>query len=548
MTAPKPTDSATRRRSSRRAMLTALGLVAAGVVVVSGSVPSQAATGDITTVIGDGRSGYTGDGGPATSAQLYGPQALTYDAAGNLYIADSNNNVIRKVNTAGIISTFAGNGQYGFGGDGGPATSASFAGPVGMVVDSSGLFYVADTQNNRVRRIDSAGTISTIAGGGNPTDGIGDGGLATAAAVGSPEGLTFDSAGNLYIADADNGRVRKVDSTGHISTVVGGGSPPTGNGDGGPATAATLNRPTDMKFDGAGRLFVADVGAGVVRRVDTSGVISTFAGGFSEPFQLAFDNIGDLFLSDPGTNLVLKLDSSGGVTTVAGGGTPADGLGDNGPATQAALNVPAGVIVTGAGNLLITDFQNNRVRQVAGIATAPTTTTTTVAPTTTTVAPTTTTVAPTTTTTTVAPTTTTVAPTTTTVAPTTTTTVAPTTTTVAPTTTTALPPVTTTPSPPTTLAPPPFTPGPTMICQILQQFSSVFSFLGQLPGLDCSNLPSVTTTVAPTTTTTVAPTTTTTVAPPVSVPPAPGLDRLCDIISRLRQAFPFLRLNIQSCP
>ena len=554
MTAPSPAAPVPVRRSGR-ALLATVALAATGLILVG--TPSQAASGDITTVVGTGQGGYSGDGGPATAAKIAGPQQIVLDGAGNLYEGEQNG-VVRKVDTAGIITTVAGNGTFGHSGDGGPATAAAMGSPAGIALGPGGIMYIADQSFNMIRKVDGSGTISTFAGGGSPADGIGDGGPATSAKFDGPGALLVDGAGNLLIADSYHNRIRRVDSSGNITTVAGGGSPATGNGDGGPATSAMFNSPQGLLLDPAGDLYISDQES-LVRKVDTSGIVTTVAGTISPsagigdggpatsasvslPFFLAMDPAGNLFIADHGNHRVRKVDTSGIITTIAGGGSGA--LGDGGPATSATLNSPQGLALTSAGNLLVGDFGDNRIREITGVVTQPTTTT--VAPTTTTVAPTTTTVAPTTTTT-VPTTTTTVPPTTTTTVPPTTTTVPPTTTTVAPTTTTAVPPVTTTPLPPTTLAPPPFTPGPTMICQILQQFSSVFSFLGQLPGFGCGNLPSVTTTVAPTTTT-VAPTTTTTAAPPVSVPPMPGLDRLCDIIGRLRQAFPFLHLNIQSCP
>jgi len=201
---------------------------------------------------------------------------LAVDAAGNLYIADTNNLRIRKVTPSGIISTFAGNGSEGNSGDGGPATLAQVAGPVDVTVDAAGNVYFADFGNERVRKIDPSGTISTVAGSGVAGD-AGDGGAAVKARLRSPTGVTLDAAGNLYIADSNNHRIRKVTPAGKISSFAGTGVKGLA-GNGGPATAASLNRPYDLVMDHAGKLYIVDQGSLRIRMVDPSGVISTVAG------------------------------------------------------------------------------------------------------------------------------------------------------------------------------------------------------------------------------------------------------------------------------
>jgi uncharacterized protein (TIGR03437 family) len=324
--------------------------------------------GVITTVAGNGTYGFSGDNGPATSAQLYNPYGVAVDSAGNLYIADANNYRIRKV-TNGVITTVAGNGTYGFSGDNGPATSAQLNFPSGVVVDSTGNLYIADTFNYRIRQVTN-GVITTVAGGG--TYGFsGDNGPATNAQLYNPYGVAVDSAGNLYIADTTNNRIRKV-SNGVITTVAGGGASLDDNG---PASSAQLNGPTAVAVDSAGNLYIADAQNNRIRKV-SNGVIASVAGngtiGFSGdsgpatsaaffyPQIVAVDSAGNLYIADTGNNRIRKV-SNGVVTTVAGNGT--EGFsGDNGPATSAQLDSPYGLAVDSAGNVYIADTFSNRIR------------------------------------------------------------------------------------------------------------------------------------------------------------------------------------------
>jgi uncharacterized protein (TIGR03437 family) len=299
--------------------------------------------GKITTFAGNGSFGYTGDGGPATAATLFANGTVTglaADSAGNLYISDGENHVVRKVNTLGIISTVAGTGAPGFSGDGGPATSAQLEFPAGIAVDNAGNLYIADSSNNRVRRVTTAGMITTYAGNGNVSY-SGDGVQATTTAVDRPEGLAVDSAGNLYVSETSQSRVRKVNSTGVISTVAGLTKKTNGfTGDGGPATAATLNGPVGLATDQLGNLYIADNINNRVRRVDAAGVISTYAGN--------------------------------------GGGNASTPLGDGGPATSAYIGVAKDVAIDAGGNLYIAGSGGGvaRVRKVAaatgGLAVSPT--------------------------------------------------------------------------------------------------------------------------------------------------------------------------------
>ncbi len=330
--------------------------------------------GVISTVAGDGALGYGGDGGPAAQAQLRFPQDVAVDAAGNLYIADGLNHRIRKVDPAGVISTTAGDGTRGYGGDGGPAVEAQLRSPQGVAVDAAGNLYIADTSNQSIRKVDPAGVISTVAGDGTFGYG-GDGGPAAQARLAFPRGVAVDAAGNLYIADSSD-RIRKVDAaTSIISTVAGGGTYGYG-GDGGPATAARLAFPRGVAVDAAGNLYIADAGNGHIRKVDAaSGLISRVAGGeigdggpavearLSSPQGVAVDGSGNLYIAEGFNQRIRKVDPAGVISTVAGDGTYGYG-GDGGPAAQAQLWDPRGLAVDAAGNLYIADRSNDRIRKV----------------------------------------------------------------------------------------------------------------------------------------------------------------------------------------
>jgi sugar lactone lactonase YvrE len=354
-----------------------------------GQGPLAALTpGIISSVAGNGTAGFSGDGGAATSAELTDPYGVAVDSAGNLYIADLNNNRIRKVAAGtGVITTVAGNGTGSFSGDGAAATSAELKGPSGAAVDSAGNLYIADLSNNRIRKVAaSTGVITTVAG--NGTAGFsGDGGAAASAELLSPWGVAVDSAGNLYIADSGNDRIRKVAaSTGMITTVAGNGALGF-SGDGGPATSAELYAPRGVAVDSTGNLYIAESSNQRIRKVAAgTGIITTVAGngtaGFSgdggaatsaeldSPWSVAVDSAGNLYIAESFYSHIRKVTASNGIiTTVAGNGTA--GLsGDGGAATSAELNGPQSVAVDSAGNLYIADAQNNVIRRVAVNASA----------------------------------------------------------------------------------------------------------------------------------------------------------------------------------
>ena len=318
------------------------------------------------------------DNGSATSAPLSGPISVAVDNSGNLYIADSLDNRIRKVTPAGIISTYAGTGLPGYSGDRGPASLAQLNDPVNIALDSKGYLYVADRGNAVVRRIAPDGTINTIAGRG-VTGFSGDNGPATSAEI-DPLAVAVDNKGNLYISDGFNYRIRKVDSMGTITTIAG-----TGVfgyvGDSGSALKALIGLVTGLAVDSAGNLYLADFGEAVVRKIDTMGIITSFAGvGYTSPgtigdgmpaastllipYGVAFDGSGNIFLSDDYLSEVDRVDlSTGLIYTVAGNGNWGFS-GDNGVATAAELYAPAGLTVAGS-QIYIADLANTRVRKVA---------------------------------------------------------------------------------------------------------------------------------------------------------------------------------------
>ncbi len=276
----------------------------------------------IITAAGNGSSSFSGDGGAATNASLAYPRGVAVDSVGNLFVADYENNRIRKAGTNGIITTLAGNGSYGFSGDGGAATNASLYYPYGVAVDNVGNLFIADSDNDRIREVGTNGIITTVAGNGN-SGFSGDGGAATNTSLYYPYGVAVDSVGNLFIADSDNDRIREVSTNGIITTVAGNGSYGF-SGDGGAATNASLYYPYGVAVDSVGNLFVADNDNERIREVGTNGIITTVAGNGSHGFY-----------------------------------------GDGNVATNASIYSPYGVAVDNLGNLFIADCYNDRIRQVS---------------------------------------------------------------------------------------------------------------------------------------------------------------------------------------
>jgi DNA-binding beta-propeller fold protein YncE len=327
--------------------------------------------GTISTVVGTGDFGTEGVGGPALQAQLMTPVDIAFDPDGNLYIAERYNHRILKVDSEDTLSVVAGTGEPGFSGDGGAASKAQLASASGVAVDSQGNMYIADTANNRIRKVDHAGTITTIAGNGRP-EYSGDGGPAVKAAINGPAGMAFDAEDNLYIADHLNYRIRKIDREGTITTVAGTGraglSP-----DGTPATEARIGDPTEhvpvgLAFDGDGRLHFADLGNNRVGMIDGEGRMRSAVTGLGQPLDITFDSDGNLYVTthDHGEGVaqrIRKVDKGGNVTTFAGTGAT-DFFGDGGPAVNAKFNIPCGLAIGPDGNLYVTDANNNVVRMI----------------------------------------------------------------------------------------------------------------------------------------------------------------------------------------
>ena len=327
---------------------------------------------NISTVAGTGLFSYSGDGGPAARSQMNGPRGVAIDAAGNLYIADTGNNGVRKV-AKGAISTLAGSVIAGFAGDNGPAISAQLNAPQAVAADAAGNVYVADTVNNRIREISAAGIITTFAGSG--TAGYaGDNGPAANAQLNAPRGLAVDKSGNVYIADFNNNVVRKV-SQGTIVTVAGTGALGF-SGDGGQATAAQLNGPVSVAVDGAGDLYISDYNNYRIRMVSPKGIINTIAGSgtsvstgdggpavnaqLAAPGSLVVDSSGNLYFVDSATR-VRKISPDGTIATIAGNGTIGYS-GDGGLSLSAQLNSPSGLALDASNNLYIADTGNNAIR------------------------------------------------------------------------------------------------------------------------------------------------------------------------------------------
>jgi sugar lactone lactonase YvrE len=317
--------------------------------------------GIITTAVGTGTYGYSGDGGPAAAAKIAGPEAVAVDASGILYIADTWNERIRCVTPDGIINTVAGTGAFGYSGDGGSATGSVFAYPLRVTADAAGNVYVADFGNARIRRFAIRGTIATIAGSDNPMDNA----PAAEGRILNPSGLAVGPDGTVFVSDTGFQRVRSVSADGLIHTVAGDGTMGS-SGDGGPATKAELNGPMGLAVDAAGNLHIADSINHSVRTVGTDGTIRTLGGrvALQRPSGVAADAAGAVYIADAGRHMVFKVAPGGTTTTVAGTGLTGFS-GDGGPGISAALNSPAGVAVDAAGNVYVADTGNNRIRRVA---------------------------------------------------------------------------------------------------------------------------------------------------------------------------------------
>ncbi|MES2391862.1 MAG: Ig-like domain repeat protein [Acidobacteriota bacterium] len=341
------------------------------------------APGRIDTVAGTKFWFYVQDGVLATTAPIFIPQGVVSDAVGNFYIGDTGNNRVRRVDVVtGFISTVAGNGTPGVGANGVAATSTMLSSPAGLAMDGAGNLYIADSGNGAIRKVDAVtGIITTVAGELGNLGYSGDGGLATSAQLSLPEGLAFDSAGNMYIADSGNNLVRRVDaSTGIITTVAGTGTAGY-NGDNIPATTAQLSGPWNVAVGLNGTLYIADLSNNRVRKV-SGGTITTVAGngtqGYSgdnaaasvaelnAPEAVVLDPAGDIYIADSGNNRVREVSASTGKITTISGNNSQGFAGDGGPANAASLNGPSALYFDQGGNLYIADFFDNRIREISG--------------------------------------------------------------------------------------------------------------------------------------------------------------------------------------
>jgi uncharacterized protein (TIGR03437 family) len=353
-------------------------------LLITSSLFAQTA-GTINTIAGTGGALFSGDGGAATLAALNVAVDVSADRAGNLYIADQFNHRIRRIAANGIITTVAGTGVPGYTGDGGPAVNAQINTPTGVFADTAGNIFIAEPGNQRIRRVDPTGTITTIAGNGSKGY-SGDGGAAISASLYNAVRVAVDPAGNVVIADQSNHRIRQVTPAGIITTIAGNGAgtPAAGafSGDGGQATAASLNNPTALAITPAGVIYIADQFNQRIRRITTDGVITTIAGngtaGFSGdggaaaaaslnyPGGMALDAAGNIYFNDDLNYRTRRITlSTGVISTVAGNGLQGFS-GDGGPAASASLNGNFGAAVDALGNLYIADSTNNRIREVYG--------------------------------------------------------------------------------------------------------------------------------------------------------------------------------------
>ncbi|KAL0484949.1 E3 ubiquitin-protein ligase [Acrasis kona] len=331
----------------------------------------------ITTVAGFTSSeGYSGDNGPATNAQLNGPRGIHVAPNGEVYIADGSNHRVRKISANGVITTVAGTGVQGFSGDNGLATSAQLDTPYNLNTSPTGELIIVDRNNHRIRSVSSAGVITTIVGSG--IQGFsGDNSLATNASLNFPRFIAYTSSGDMIITDTENHRIRRVFTNGTIVTIAGTGVAGF-SGDNGLATLAQLNTPRVIRVNSAGEFIFTDSLNNRIRRISTDGIITTIAGSgaanfsgdggsplnaqFNNPRGLTLTSSGSIIVSDR-SNHRIRLIENNVVNTIAGVGTPGFS-GDNGDARQAQLNFPWGVAVAPNGNIFIADRQNNRVRML----------------------------------------------------------------------------------------------------------------------------------------------------------------------------------------
>jgi len=322
--------------------------------------------GILTSFAGNGVPSFSADG-PATATQLNGPSGVAVAPSGAIYITDTQNQLVRVIAPGGALTSIAGSGVPGFNGEIVLPNSARINRPIGVAVDAQGNWYVADTANNRVRKVQPGGNLFTVAGNGNAAY-FGDGLQGTRASVNQPEGIAVDAQGNLYIADTRDNAVRKVTPDGLITTLAGTGAAGYG-GDNGPARQALLRLPSGVAVDSQGVVYVADTGNNQIRRIDPSGLITTVdtSGTLNEPRGVAVDRAGNVYIADTGNHVVRRVSPGALITTIAGTGECCYS-GDGGLAIEARLNQPWGISVDGNGNVYVADPGNNAVRMLSPVS------------------------------------------------------------------------------------------------------------------------------------------------------------------------------------
>ena len=331
------------------------------VVKFTTSATTADTTVNVTTLAGNGTPGLAN--GTGTAASFNNPQGTAVDAAGNVYVSDSFNHLIRKVTPAGVTTTFAGSGTLGF--SGGTTATAQFYSPQGLAFDGSGNLYVADQGNNAVYKITSTGTVSILAG-----TGLGGyvNGAGTTARFNAPQGIATDATGNIYVADRNNNMIRKITSAGVVSTLAGTGAPALTDGDG--PTVATFNRPVGVATDATGNIYVTDQGNVALRKVTPTGVVSTLIGNTTTKTLLntlagiAIDTQGNMYITDQ-TGRILFINTQNILYTLAGKANTTGFL--DGSKTTALFSNPTSIAVDASKNIYVTDYNNNRVRKLVAI-------------------------------------------------------------------------------------------------------------------------------------------------------------------------------------